>query len=55
MTQELKQEQDIEIVCEDCNEIFIFSINEQKFYADKNFVRPKRCKTCRNIRKNNRI
>ena len=36
------------ISCIDCGAPFIFSANEQEFYAQKGFSNePKRCKNCR--------
>ena len=35
------------IVCAGCGAQFIFSVGEQVFYADKNLVPPKRCRSCR--------
>ena len=43
-----------EIKCADCGEMFDFSIGEQKFYQEKEFSNPKRCKECRRIRKEKR-
>ena len=43
------------ITCVDCGAPFIFSANEQEFYAQKGFSNePKRCKNCRDKRKNAR-
>jgi len=40
------------IACIDCGAPFIFSANEQEFYAQKGFSNePKRCKICRDRRK----
>ncbi|NLL44197.1 MAG: cytochrome C551 [Mollicutes bacterium] len=40
------------IICKDCGEEFVFSVNEQQFYAEKGFTNePARCKACRNKRK----
>ena len=41
----------IKIKCQDCGEEFNFSEKDQKIYEEKGFKPPKRCKTCRNIRK----
>ena len=42
------------IACVDCKNEFIFTANEQKFYAEKGFDnKPKRCKSCREIKKQN--
>ena len=43
---------DKKIKCQDCGEEFNFSERDQKFYQEKDFNPPKRCKNCRNIRKN---
>lgn len=43
---------DIKIKCQDCEKDFIFTEKDQIFYNEKGFYPPKRCKTCRNIRKN---
>ncbi len=41
------------LICKDCGQEFIFSANEQEFYAEKGFSNePQRCKACRNARKN---
>ena len=45
-----QERKDIEIKCQDCGKIFTFSANEQKFYEEKGFIPPKRCKSCRNAR-----
>ena len=38
--------------CADCGQDFIFSKNEQAFYAERGFTNePKRCKNCRDKRK----
>lgn len=39
------------IVCTDCKSEFIFNEGEQKFYAARDFEQPKRCKECREKRK----
>ena len=45
------------IKCQDCGQEFIFTVKEQKFYDEKGFPPPKRCKFCRNARtlRKNRI
>lgn len=40
------------IKCQDCGREFTFTVNEQKFYEEKGFTPPKRCKACRDARKN---
>ena len=43
---------DKKIKCQDCGEVFDFTEKEQKFYEEKGFFPPKRCKSCRDERKN---
>ena len=43
--------QDIKIKCQDCGREFLFTAQEQKFYEEKGFTPPKRCRYCRNKRK----
>ena len=42
---------DIKIKCQDCGEEFIFSAQEQKFYEEHQFTQPKRCRLCRQNKK----
>ena len=42
------------IRCRDCPTEFVFTEGEQAFYAQNNFQPPKRCKPCRDARKQNR-
>jgi hypothetical protein len=47
---ENKQSSDFEertLRCRDCNEDFLFKVGEQRFYAERGLVAPKRCKPCR--------
>ncbi len=44
--------EDIKIKCQDCGESFTFTANEQRFYEEKNLIPPKRCRFCRQKRKN---
>ncbi|MBN2717594.1 MAG: zinc-ribbon domain containing protein [Deltaproteobacteria bacterium] len=40
--------EDKTLQCSECNEIFVFSANEQEFFSQKNLTsEPKRCKACR--------
>lgn len=39
--------EDRKIKCQDCGEEFVFTVNDQNFYAEKGFKEPKRCKFCR--------
>lgn len=42
------------LVCVDCQNEFTFSERDQAFYAQKQFTAPKRCKACRDIKKQSR-
>jgi hypothetical protein len=43
---------DIELVCRDCQEIFLFDTGEQEFFKSRGFEnKPSRCKQCRDKRK----
>lgn len=45
--------QDETLICKECNNEFVFSAGEQRFYAEKGFVnKPKTCKACRDAKKN---
>ena len=45
--------QDITLQCADCGCDFEFTESEQEFYASKGLTnQPKRCKPCRNAKKN---
>lgn len=49
-----KMYDDKTLVCKDCGQEFIFTANEQEFYAEKGFENePQRCKACRVAKKNN--
>jgi DNA replicative helicase MCM subunit Mcm2 (Cdc46/Mcm family) len=39
------------IVCSDCKTEFLWTIGEQEFYEEHEFVEPKRCRECRKARK----
>lgn len=42
---------DMELICRNCGEKFIFTAGEQEFYADKGFLHePTRCPRCRSRR-----
>jgi CxxC-x17-CxxC domain-containing protein len=44
--------QDRNLNCVDCGGTFVFTRNEQAFYAERGFTNePKRCKNCRDKRK----
>ena len=44
----------ITIKCQDCGRDFIFYENEQKFYEEKHLSQPKRCRICRQNKKERR-
>ena len=44
---------DIEITCVECGTAFPFTEREQEYYREKNLTHPKRCKPCRDARRNN--
>lgn len=47
--------EDRQLTCIDCSQPFIFTAGEQDFYDKKGFKEePKRCKPCRDARKNKR-
>lgn len=43
------------LICKDCGASFEFSEQEQKFFKEKGYTEPKRCKPCRRIRKMNEL
>jgi len=46
---------DKSIQCSDCGSTFIFSAEEQEFFASKGYTNdPKRCPSCREARKSDR-
>ena len=42
------------IVCQDCGKEFDFTVRDQEFYKENGFSEPKRCKDCREKRKQER-
>ena len=46
--------EDKTLVCGDCGQEHVFSAEEQDFYASRGFQEPKRCKPCRDRRKEQR-
>ena len=47
--------EDKTLVCQDCGKEFTFTAGEQAFYKEKGLDNePKRCKECRDKRKNSR-
>lgn len=43
------------IVCKNCGKVFTFSVRDKIFYDKMGWNPPKRCKTCREQRKNQRF
>lgn len=39
------------IRCGDCHRDFTYSVKEQQFYQEKGFSAPRRCKECRQAKK----
>jgi putative zinc ribbon protein len=46
--------EDKTITCADCGQSFSFSAGEQEFYQQRGMSEPKRCKPCRQARKDQR-
>ena len=42
------------LTCADCGQQFVFSADDQEFFASRGFGEPKRCRSCRAIRRNER-
>jgi CxxC-x17-CxxC domain-containing protein len=42
------------LTCADCGQDFTFTASEQQFYSDRQFSEPRRCATCRAVRKASR-
>lgn len=47
----MNERKDEIIVCRNCGNEFAFTVGEQKFYEEKGFAKPVRCKDCRAKRK----
>ena len=43
--------EDKKLICKECGDEFILTIDDQQFYAEKGFKEPKRCKDCRRLRR----
>ena len=43
--------ENIKLVCKDCGKDFDFTVGEQRFYEEKGFAAPIRCKECRDAKK----
>ena len=42
---------DKNLTCTDCGEQFVFTERDQEFYAQRGFTEPRRCASCRAIKK----
>ena len=45
---------DKEITCNHCGEIFMFTVKDQLFYEKQQYIPPKRCRKCRELRNKER-
>ena len=43
--------ENIKLICKDCKKEFDFTVGEQRFYEEKGFAAPIRCKECRDAKK----
>ena len=43
--------ENIKLICKDCGKAFDFTVGEQRFYEEKGFAQPIRCKECRDAKK----
>lgn len=43
--------EDKTITCKDCGKDFVFTASGQKFFEEKGYTAPVRCKSCREARK----
>jgi CxxC-x17-CxxC domain-containing protein len=44
--------EDQELICSDCGQSFTFTAEDQSFFRERGYSAPKRCKTCRQAKKN---
>jgi CxxC-x17-CxxC domain-containing protein len=43
---------DLQLTCSDCGQEFTFAGEEQQFFRERGYSTPKRCKSCRQAKKN---
>ena len=43
---------DIQLTCSDCGQDFTFTAADQAFFQERGYSTPKRCKPCRQAKKN---
>ena len=48
MTEELRSKQ---IICQECGGEFTWTVGEQRYFADRGYQPPKRCRPCREAAK----
>ncbi|MFZ0395433.1 MAG: CxxC-x17-CxxC domain-containing protein [Terracidiphilus sp.] len=44
--------EDQQLMCSDCGQSFTFTAEDQEFFRDRGYSAPKRCKACRQAKKN---
>jgi CxxC-x17-CxxC domain-containing protein len=44
--------QDLQLMCSDCGQAFTFTGEDQEFFRERGYSTPKRCKPCRQAKKN---
>jgi CxxC-x17-CxxC domain-containing protein len=44
--------EDLQLTCSDCGREFTFSTEDQAFFRERGYSTPKRCKACRQAKKN---
>lgn len=44
--------EDQQLMCSDCGQAFTFTAEDQDFFRERGYSAPKRCKTCRQAKKN---
>lgn len=42
------------LTCADCGQQFVFTADDQEFYASRGYSEPKRCRSCRSLRRSER-
>ena len=43
---------DQQLICSDCGQSFTFTAEDQEFFRERGYSSPKRCKSCRQAKKN---
>ena len=43
---------DVQLICSDCAQEFTFTSEDQEFFRERGYSTPKRCKPCRQAKKN---